>query len=516
MPIYFVDDGGSSTAPFDTWAKAATSLSALDDDVALAAGDTIYIGHNSIDQYEHAAHRTITGATSGIPISIISATQGSDPPTYAVGTANQIDTTEGAYDFTLSGGFCLYGVQIAVGRRASLSGGGNYSMCHHRKCKIILPANEHILLSNTGTLCILEDITVDLSADGTTNRSGGVFPNNGTSSLFFRNLSFINAGYRTGDIFLPHGSSGNWTISGCDFSGFTNGTACELVNVGNIGAIVTMSNCLTAATWTPATSGSPNVPGRLTISNTGPADAPTYLYINDRFGILVSSSAIYRTGGATIEGDATSWLIVTTANSSEHVPFYTPWIYGTISSTGSKTFTCFITNDTSDFTDAQVWLEIEYLKDADEAIWTLATDQRATITTTPVAQTDDTTSEWVEISGSGTYSQTGTTMTVTDTAHGLIVGNAIVLDCTSGDGNDGTYTIVTVPTADTFTVTSSTSETVSGNCTWQMAPLYTYKQSLAVTATVGETGQYRARVAVGVASIAASRYFYVDPKITVS
>jgi hypothetical protein len=239
---------------------------------------------------------------------------------------------------------------------------------------------------------------------------------------------------------------------------------------------------------------------------------------------VLSTNAVYRTSGGTVEGAATAWLITTTASCSEGSPFYTPWIYGTVTSTGSKTFTAHITNDTADFTDAMVWLELEYLKDADEAIWTLATDWRnsdgagndGTITTTPVAQTDDTTSEWNEISGSGTYSQTGTTMTVTDTAHGLIAGNAIVLDCTSGDGNDGTYTIVTVPTADSFTVTSSTSETVSGDCTWQMAPLYTYKQILAVTATVGETGQYRARVAVGVANIAASRYFYIDPKIIVS
>jgi hypothetical protein len=92
-----------------------------------------------------------------------------------------------------------------------------------------------------------------------------------------------------------------------------------------------------------------------------------------------------------------------------------------------------------------VWLEIEYLKDADEAQWTLATDQRTTVTTTAVAQTDDTTSTW------------------------------------NGTG-----------------------------------PSFTYKQSLAVTATIGETGQYRARVAVGMTSVASSRNFYVDPKVTVS
>jgi hypothetical protein len=47
-------------------------------------------------------------------------------------------------------------------------------------------------------------------------------------------------------------------------------------------------------------------------------------------------------------------------------------------------------------------------------------------------------------------------------------------------------------------------------------PSFTYKQKLSVTATVAEEGQYRARVCVGVASIASSRYFYIDPKVTVS
>ena len=62
----------------------------------------------------------------------------------------------------------------------------------------------------------------------------------------------------------------------------------------------------------------------------------------------------------------------------------------------------------------------------------------------------------------GTYSQTGTTMTVTLTAHGLVTGNSVWLSCTTGDGNSDLY-IVTVTDANTFTVTSSTSESVSGN-----------------------------------------------------
>jgi hypothetical protein len=62
----------------------------------------------------------------------------------------------------------------------------------------------------------------------------------------------------------------------------------------------------------------------------------------------------------------------------------------------------------------------------------------------------------------GTYSQTGTTMTVTLTAHGLVTGNRVWLSCTTGDGNSDLYS-VTVTDANTFTVTSSTSESASGN-----------------------------------------------------
>lgn len=65
----------------------------------------------------------------------------------------------------------------------------------------------------------------------------------------------------------------------------------------------------------------------------------------------------------------------------------------------------------------------------------------------------------------GTYSQSGTTVTVTATAHGLIVGSKIYVDITSGTGVDGEYTVATVPTANTFTYTAGTSLTTSGNVT---------------------------------------------------
>jgi hypothetical protein len=66
----------------------------------------------------------------------------------------------------------------------------------------------------------------------------------------------------------------------------------------------------------------------------------------------------------------------------------------------------------------------------------------------------------------GTYSQSGTTVTVTATAHGHKVGHQIYADVTSGTGVDGTYTVATVnPDGNSFTYTAGTSLTTSGNIT---------------------------------------------------
>ena len=71
----------------------------------------------------------------------------------------------------------------------------------------------------------------------------------------------------------------------------------------------------------------------------------------------------------------------------------------------------------------------------------------------------------------GTYARSGTTVTVTDTAHGLVVDDAVTIDFTSpssGAATDGEYTVISVPSADTFTVTDSATGTIGAGetCTY--------------------------------------------------
>ena len=391
----------------------------------------------------NAASLTITGPASGLPVIFISATQGSDPPAYQKGTGTQIDTTEAAtYDITFDGSFALYGLLVKSGR-SIIIGSDDDEHSSNINCTFAPGPTGTINFSGSlGGREYCQNLIVDLSQDGTTQRSTTVFTPTSVSAHVINGVTFINAGYRTGTIF-GNGQQGFWNISNADLSGFTDATPCEIFDT--IGPHTTITNCKTAATFTMV-SGTPSRPYlSILATNVGSADDPTSLRYHTYFGTIASSTTIYRSSGATIEGIANSWLVTTTANCNEYAPFHSPWIYGLVSSTGSKVFDVYITNDTADFTNAQVWLEVEYLATSDSPLWTLASDQRATITTTAADQDDDTTSTWV---GAG--------------------------------------------------------------------PAYTYKQRLRVTATVNETGQFRARVVTGVASIASSRYFHIDPLVTVT
>jgi hypothetical protein len=441
MTVYYVDDGGSNTSPYDTWAKAAPDLQTLDTAVAFASNDIVYIGHNSICPATGNPW-TLVGPTSGAPVMLISATQGSDPPAYQVGAT--IGTA--ATTMRIDGSFASYGITFeATGASALSLYGDTNEATALINCTLKPNANQAALYFGNTNDAIFKNLAVDLSKDETTARTENVINDGGGGgSITIQGLTFVNPAYRTGVVCDCTNMA--IAVSGADFSGFTNGTTCEIVAPGDSSGTrgVLISHSKTAATWTPMTAGRPRVGTSVKFVNVGPSDAPTGLIERAYQADLVSSTAIYRTGGAAVEGDATAWLITTESTNSEAAPYHLPWMYGTVEA-GSKTFTVHITNDTADLTDAEAWLEVEYLGTSDSPLSTLASDQRASPTATAAAQTDDTTSAW---NGAG--------------------------------------------------------------------PSFTYKQKLAVTVTVGEAGQYRARVVVGKASIASSAYFYVDPKVVVS
>jgi hypothetical protein len=106
---------------------------------------------------------------------------------------------------------------------------------------------------------------------------------------------------------------------------------------------------------------------------------------------------------------------------------------------------------------------------------------------------------WVNFDGAtadnlaGTYSRTGTEVTVTATAHGLIVGNVVRLDFTGGTPTaaaDGTYTVTQVDDANTFRVTTAASGTSSGGTVAILRRLIRGAGNVSNVTFLNSTGDY--------------------------
>lgn len=188
-------------------------------------------------------------------------------------------------------------------------------------------------------------------------------------------------------------------LSGCDFSGFSNATKCEIFSPNLCSAEWVLNNCKThtAPVFTNIVSYRP--PGKITVYNCGPADAPEQLFIESAEGKIESDTSVYRTGGAEVEGVAVSWKMTATATCSVHLPLYTDWIYGTTTA-GAKTFSVAIAHDNEGngtagaLLNSECWLEVEVMGTADDALSTLHADRPATITTAATDQTADGASSW--------------------------------------------------------------------------------------------------------------------------
>ena len=99
-----------------------------------------------------------------------------------------------------------------------------------------------------------------------------------------------------------------------------------------------------------------------------------------------------------------------------------------------------------------------------------------------------------------TYARSGTTITVTSTSHGFLVGHRVWLNFTSGTATDKIFTIVTAPDADTFTVTDTSSGTTSGNVEYYFCPLTAAIgiNSVIYSGTSADTGAYLVNMNAGI------------------
>lgn len=398
MATYFVDDSGSATSPYDTWAKAATSIQQLDAAVALASDDIVYFGADS-NCTAATSDLNILGPSSGKPVILVSSTVGSGSEVaYSAGSGDQIITSSG--NITFDGGFAIYGLRIKSAAAIIFIADNNESFFAVGSKFIIGPQSYFGTNVPNHQAATIIDCEFDLSAD-TSNTTDVPIRCRGRCEI--RGGKVIsNATYkRTGGL-ITHADIGEFCLSAFDISDI--GSSCALFSGAVSYEIATVTNCQIPSAFAGYVDQSYTRPGRVMISGCGASYAPEQLYFRDYFGIIESSTAITRSGGASVSGVGTSWRVITESATAEGSPLTSPWMYGTTTA-GAKTFSVHITNDGDDLSDADVWLEVEYLATSGFSLSALVSDQRSPITASATAQTDDTTSTW---SGSGpayTYKQ---------------------------------------------------------------------------------------------------------------
>jgi len=240
MATYYVDDGGSNTSPYDTWAKASPSLPDLDAAVTIADGDIIYVGSDMVEGYTYSANYTLNGPAGG-HAKIISATVGTT--TYAKATSNQIDTAkDGSYQFFFDAGWALFGLNVKTGSNTLFAAAVDEEL--YTENVTIQPGNNSAVIPNNQATGVGKHVNliIDLTQDGS-NRSGAIINATNPSAWEIIGGSIINGSNRNGSIISPPTSLGYFRISGFDFSSCNHATPPELIGNSNSAGVFRILNC---------------------------------------------------------------------------------------------------------------------------------------------------------------------------------------------------------------------------------------------------------------------------------
>ena len=336
MATYFVASGGSNTAPYDTWAKAATSLAtALA--AATASGDIIVIQYDAVPSGDAQVSADTTYTFAG-HVALISASNdgGSAWTPTAMGTANWIGNSTAGRSVTLNGGFRVRTFGLTLRTAGSSSDnivviGGDNSHYEHEEIYlwsgntsaspgIIMgdatnSRNSYLKLVNptirfgaTGQRCEVRQCAVDIV--------GGSVSSAGSAPTTLLNLS--------GGVV----SGGSLSITGADLSLVTGPLVADNTSAPRN---IIFDNCKLGSSFTVLATQTPaNMSAcRVWMFNCAGADTHYNFGYYDAFGQVESVTNITATdAAANNKYDGTnrcSWKIVTTANCSYWTPFVTPW-----------------------------------------------------------------------------------------------------------------------------------------------------------------------------------------------
>lgn len=366
MADYFVSDSGSNTAPYDTWAKAATSLqTALT--AASSGSDRIIIRYNGVPtaDAELSADTTYTAAAD---VAVITARNdgGSAFTPTPMGESNWIGNSTVFRSITIGGGFVIafIGVTFRISGNvvdnfvAATTDNQLFILKNSRIDMLNAATGSRMRLGASGSASInsawiLEGCTLRFGSAGQGIEVGG----NGAMV----NCTISAAGSSPDALFqfpaLEQG--GYYEFHGCDFSPVT-GTLFGSSSAGARRFKLYACSLAAGVVVLAPQAVSNQSPIDVEILDCAAGDVHYQMGFHNALGSLVVDTGIYANDGAQYDGtNRCSWKIVTTALASRQNPFQTPWIskYHTGTSAITPSFEILRDGSVTAYTDAQVWGE---------------------------------------------------------------------------------------------------------------------------------------------------------------
>lgn len=397
MANVYVRSGAAGAGTGADWTNAYTKLNtAL---TAKAAGDTFWVADDHAETTAAAITHTSPGTISNPCFIYCVNRAGSVPPVAADLRTSATVTTTGNSGISFDGFAYCHGVGFNAGSAAS--GAANYSFgvgtsftWRFNACAVRMGTTNVSGTFNFGTATA--NLVQQLSFVNTTFQFGATAQSlvlRGANVVWSDTPSAIVGATLPTTLFATSTSSFGMRadIDAVDLSALGSGKT--LVGALSAGQRFRLINCKLGASVTVAAT--PTAVGAevaLIGSHSSTTVERNELY--GYYGTLTTETTIIRTTGASDGTTAYSWKVVTTANSKRTFPFET--FEGAVWNTtlSSQTLTVHCVTDNVTLTDAEIWVEVEYLASAATPVTTLITDANATVLTTPQNQTSDSGEAW--------------------------------------------------------------------------------------------------------------------------
>lgn len=388
MADRYVKNTGSNTSPYDTWAKAATTMAAAV--TGSAAGDNIYV--SSTHSATGLASQTLTfPGTASNPLKVVSVSDSAAPPT-AVAAGGSEALTASANWVVGPFGY-VEGLTFSAGTGTSSTGsitlasGTGAQSSEFKGCTFTL--------NNTGSASRILFQSSNFSAASRVAAKDCTFTlaNQAAQGISIGGRVLISGGsvsgpasYTTGGLFQTQASGRNTyaEIENFDLSGVGAGT--HLVGSSTASMITKIMNCRLPTSWTGTLFTGTRFSGqRVSMYNCDNADTNYRLWIEDYAGAIRDETTIVRTGGASDGVTPISWRMVSNADANNlTVPLRSDPIVVWNTTTGSAvTVTVELVTDGVTLTNADAWLEVDYLGTSGVPLGASVSSKVASLLTTP-------------------------------------------------------------------------------------------------------------------------------------